>query len=75
MIGTLVVELLLILFVKCYIGSLRNRNNDYDYKIVDNEGKKITVEEKQLNDTKKIQEKYSKKREELNQKYGRNQWS
>jgi len=41
--------------VKCYIGSLRNRNNEYDYKIVDDEGNKLTIEEKKINDNKKIQ--------------------
>ena len=33
---TLVVELFLILFVKCYIGSLKNNNSEYDYKFIDN---------------------------------------
>jgi uncharacterized membrane protein YjgN (DUF898 family) len=61
-IGTLVIELLLIMFVYCYIGSLRNTNQEYDYRIVDSEGKKFTVEEKQQNDKNKIQEKYAKKR-------------
>lgn len=70
-IGTLAVEALLVCFVKCYIGSLRERNNEYDYKIVDDEGNKLTIAEKQMNDTKAIQDKYAKKREEMNQKYGR----
>jgi uncharacterized membrane protein YjgN (DUF898 family) len=43
-IGTLVVEIMLILLVKCYIGSIRNRNHDYDYKFVDNQGRKFTIE-------------------------------
>lgn len=34
-VGTLAVEFCLILFVKCYIGSLRNNNSEYDYKFVD----------------------------------------
>lgn len=34
-IGTLVVELLLALTVKCYIGSLKESNSVYDYKTVD----------------------------------------
>ena len=69
-IGTLVVEFLLALFTKCYIGSLRETNSAYDYKIVDDEGNKLSLQEKRQNDTEKIQEKYSKKREEMRQKYG-----
>ena len=42
-VGTLVVELLMIFFVKCYIGSLRERNSEFDYKFVDDEGNKLTV--------------------------------
>ncbi len=34
-VGTIAVELFLVLFVKCYIGSLRERNSEYDYKFVD----------------------------------------
>lgn len=34
-IGTLLVELLLALTVKCYIGSLKVSNSVYDYKAVD----------------------------------------
>jgi hypothetical protein len=69
-IGTLVVEALLALFVKCYIGSLKNSNSAYDYKIVDDEGNKMSLQQKQTNDNQKIQEKYTKKREEMHQKYG-----
>jgi hypothetical protein len=61
-IGTIVVEFLLAVFVKCYIGSLRNTNAAYDYKIVDDEGNKLSLQEKRQNDNAKIQEKYSKKR-------------
>ena len=43
-IGTLVVELLLILLVKCYIGSLKNSNSEYDYKVVDEEGNKMSLQ-------------------------------
>ena len=43
-IGTLAVELVLILFVKCYIGSLRSNNNEYDYKVVDEEGHKMSLQ-------------------------------
>lgn len=69
-VGTLVVQLVLILFVKCYIGSLREKNREYDYKFVDDEGNKLTVEQKQLKDKDAIHEKYSKKREEMREKYG-----
>lgn len=69
-VGTLVVQLVLILFVKCYIGSLREKNREYDYKFVDDEGNKLTVEQKQLKDKDVIHEKYSKKREEMREKYG-----
>lgn len=69
--GTLAVELLMILSVKCYIGSLRERNNEYDYKFVDDEGNKLTVTQKNQNDQTAIKEKYAKKREEMKEKYGR----
>lgn len=68
--GTLAVELLLALTVKCYIGSLKESNSVYDYKAVDEEGNKMSLKEKQLSDNQKIQEKYAKKREEMHQKYG-----
>jgi hypothetical protein len=70
-VATLVVELLMILFVKCYIGSLRERNSDYDYKFTDDEGNKLTVDQKQLNDRQAVKDKYAQKREEMAQKYGR----
>lgn len=54
-VGTLAVELLMILCVKCYIGSLRERNNDYDYKFVDDEGNKLTVTQKNQQDKEAIQ--------------------
>lgn len=69
-IGTIVVEFMLAVLVKCYIGSLRNKNSAYDYKIVDDEGNKMSLQEKRDTDNAKIQEKYSKKREEMHQKYG-----
>ena len=71
-VGTLVVELLLIIFVKCYIGSLRQRNAEYDYKFIDDDGNKISLQEKQNNDRTAIQDKYAQKREQMRQKYGRN---
>jgi hypothetical protein len=49
-IGTIVVEFLLIVFTKCYIGSLREKNSVYDYKPVDSEGNKISLQEKQKKD-------------------------
>jgi hypothetical protein len=69
-VGTIVIEFLLAVLVKCYIGSLRDKNAAYDYKVVDDEGNKLSLQEKRNNDNAKIQEKYSKKREEMHQKYG-----
>jgi hypothetical protein len=71
-IGTIVVEFLLAVMVKCYIGSLREKNSEFDYKIVDDEGNKMSLQEKRENDNAKIQDKYAKKREEMHQKYGYN---
>jgi hypothetical protein len=71
-IGTIVLEFLLAVMVKCYIGSLREKNSEFDYKIVDDEGNKMSLQEKRDTDNAKIQEKYSKKREEMKQKYGYN---
>ncbi len=34
-IGTIALEFLLAVLVKCYIGSLREKNSEFDYKIVD----------------------------------------
>lgn len=33
-------------FVYCYIGSLRNRNFEFDYKFLDEDGNKMTVDQK-----------------------------
>ena len=35
-----------ILFVKCYIGSLREKNNEFDYKYIDSEGQKLTLDQR-----------------------------
>jgi hypothetical protein len=40
--------------VYCYIGSLRNRNFEYDYRVVDSEGMKMTVNDKQKKDEQKV---------------------
>lgn len=61
-IGTLAVELLMILSVKCYIGSLRERNKEYDYRFVDDEGNKLTVDQKNARDQEAIRDKYAKKK-------------
>lgn len=53
-IGTIVVEFLLAVFVKCYIGSLRSSNSAYDYKAVDEEGNRMSLQEKRDNDNAKI---------------------
>jgi len=62
-VGTLLIEFLMVVCVKCYIGSLRERNAEYDYKFVDDEGNKLTVQQKQMNDTDAIKDKYAQKRE------------
>ena len=57
--GTLVVQLLMIVCVKCYIGSLRERNAEYDYKPVDSDGNKVSLQEKQNSDKQAIHDKYA----------------
>jgi hypothetical protein len=42
-IGITVIMFLQIIFVFCYVGSLRNRNNEFDYKFVDEDGNKLTI--------------------------------
>jgi hypothetical protein len=42
----LAVMALEILFVKCYIGSLREKNNEFDYKYIDSEGQKLTLDQR-----------------------------
>jgi hypothetical protein len=54
---------------QCYVSSLKSRNFAYDYKIIDENGRKITVDEKIRRDTEKLEAKYSKKREEMYDKY------
>lgn len=34
------------LFVKCYIGSLKDQNSYYDYKFVDSSGEKLTLDQR-----------------------------
>ena len=64
------IELLLIIFVYCYIGSLKNSNSEYDYKVLDEEGNKMTIEEKREKDVHVVHEKYEVKRQEMKAKYG-----
>ena len=71
-VATLAVQLFLIIFVKCYIGSLKDRNAEYDYKFIDDGGNKISLQEKQRRDEDVIHDKYAQKREDMRQKYGRN---
>ena len=61
--------LLEIMFTYCYIGSLRNRNNAFDYKFLDDDGNKMTLDEKHALDKEKVSEKYEQKRRELAGKY------
>lgn len=67
--GTLGIMLLDILFTYCYIGSLRNQNNVFDYKFLQEDGSKMTLEQKQAYDREKVSEKYDQKRKELAEKY------
>ena len=53
----------------CYIGSLRNRNDEFDYKFVDEDGNKMSLQEKREHDKIGVSEKYSNKREEMMNKY------
>lgn len=57
------------LFTYCYIGSLRNRNFEFDYKFLDEDGNKMTIQEKNQFQKDKVAEKYNAKREELYNKY------
>lgn len=68
-IGSLVIMVVMMMFTYCYIGSLRNRNFEYDYKFLDESGNQLTVEEKKALDQEKVNEKYDLKRKELEQKY------
>ena len=61
-VGTLALMLFEMLFVYCYIGSLRNRNFEFDYKFLDEDGRKMTIEQKQTYDREKVAEKYDQKR-------------
>lgn len=53
----------MIFSVKCYIGSLRERNQEYDYRFVDDEGNKLTINQKKEKDSAAIHDKYAKKKE------------
>lgn len=68
-IGTLAIILLEMMLVKCYIGSLRNNNAEFDYKFLDEGGNKLTLDQKNQLDQEKIQDKYDQKRKELYEKY------
>ena len=46
----------------CYIGSLRNANDEFDYKFVDEDGNKLSLQEKTNRDKAAVSEKYSRKR-------------
>jgi hypothetical protein len=59
----------MIAMTQCYVSSLKNRNFAYDYKVLDEDGRKITVNEKIRQDSEKVQAKYDKKREEMYDKY------
>lgn len=53
---------MMMMFTYCYIGSIRNRNFEYDYKFLDDSGNQLTVEEKNALDKEKVNEKYDLKR-------------
>lgn len=52
--GSLLDIFLMVGLTHCYITSLKNRNFAYDYKILDEDGRKITVDEKVRRDTEKV---------------------
>ena len=68
-VGTLLVMMLEMMFTYCYIGSLRNRNNAFDYKFLDSDGNKLTLDEKHAQNKAIISDKYDQKRRELAEKY------
>lgn len=45
-VGSIAIMFFEIAFTYCYIGSLRNRNFEFDYKFLDEDGNKMTVDEK-----------------------------
>jgi hypothetical protein len=67
--GSLCIMIVMVGLTQCYISSLKNRNFAYDYKVLDEDGRKITVDEKIRRDTQKVEGKYEKKREEMYDKY------
>lgn len=67
--GSLLAIFLMIALTHCYITSVKNRNFAYDYKILDEDGRKLTVDEKVQRDSEKVKAKYDQKREEMYQKY------
>lgn len=67
--GSLVVMFVMMGLTQCYISSLKNRNFAYDYKVLDEEGRKISIQEKNRRDGDKVSAKYDAKREEMMNKY------
>lgn len=55
--------------MKCYIGSLKDKNNYYDYKYVDSSGEKLTIDQRNKQIKEQVGEKWSQRREELANKY------
>ena len=55
----------LLVLTQCYIRSVKEKNFYYDYRVLDDDGKKISLSEKAENDKRKIEGKYNTKREEL----------
>jgi hypothetical protein len=48
---------------------LRDQNNYYDYKYVDSTGEKLTIDQRNKQIKEQVGEKWSKRREELADKY------
>ncbi len=48
---------------------MRDKNNYYDYKFIDSTGDKLTLDERNKQIKEQTGEKWSKKKEELNNKY------
>ncbi len=45
-IGTLVIMVVLLVMTQCYIKSLKEHNHFYDYRVLDDDGRKISLQEK-----------------------------
>ena len=61
--GSLVMQFVMAALTHCYIKSLKNRNFAYDYRIVDENGVKISLQEKNRRDADRVAAKTDMKRQ------------